>query len=36
MYDRRVAAILIEDDSTNEEFIWKEISEGKQHLYPKT
>lgn len=35
MYDRRVAAILNEDDSTNEEVIWKEISEGKQYLYPR-
>jgi hypothetical protein len=35
MYDRRVAAILNEDDSTNEEVIWKEISDGKQYLYPR-
>lgn len=35
MYDRRVAAILNEDDSTNEEFVWKEISQGKQYLYPR-
>lgn len=35
MYDRRVAAILNEDDSTNEEFLWKEISQGKQYLYPR-
>lgn len=35
MYDRRVAAILKEDDSTNEEAMWKEISEGKQYLYPR-
>ena len=32
MYDRRVAAVLNEDDSTNEEFLWKEISDGKQYV----
>ncbi len=35
MYDRRVAAVLDEDDSTNEEFLWKEISDGKEYLYPR-
>ncbi|XP_045802156.1 UDP-glycosyltransferase TURAN isoform X1 [Trifolium pratense] len=35
MYDRRVAAILNEDDSLDEEVIWKEISDGKQCLYPR-
>ena len=35
MYDRRVAAVLDEDDSTNEEFLWKEISDGKQYVYPR-
>lgn len=35
MYDRRVAALLNEDDSTNEEFLWKEISDGKQYVYPR-
>ena len=35
MYDRRVAAVLNEDDSTNEEFLWKEISDGKQYVYPR-
>lgn len=35
MYDRRVAAILNEDDSTNEEVFLKEISDGKQYLYPR-
>ncbi|XP_061351834.1 UDP-glycosyltransferase TURAN-like isoform X2 [Gastrolobium bilobum] len=35
MYDRRVAAILGEDDSLDEEVIWKEISDGKQCLYPR-
>ncbi|KAJ7982011.1 UDP-glycosyltransferase TURAN [Quillaja saponaria] len=35
MYDRRVAAILNEDDSVDEQVIWKEISEGKQCLYPR-
>ncbi|XP_022637080.1 UDP-glycosyltransferase TURAN isoform X2 [Vigna radiata var. radiata] len=35
MYDRRVAAILGEDDSVDEEVVWKEISDGKQCLYPR-
>lgn len=35
MYDRRVAAILGEDDSLDEEVIWKEMSDGKQCLYPR-
>ncbi|KAJ1430754.1 UDP-glycosyltransferase TURAN isoform X2 [Sesbania bispinosa] len=35
MYDRRVAAILHEDYSIDEEVIWKEISYGKQCLYPR-
>jgi len=35
MYDRRVAAILGEDDSVDEEVMWKEISDGKQYLYPR-
>ena len=35
MYDRRVAALLNEDDSTGEDVIWKEICEGKQFLYPR-
>ncbi|KAM2009666.1 hypothetical protein FF1_004159 [Malus domestica] len=35
MYDRRVAAILNEDDSTKEEVLWKEIHSGKQYLYPR-
>lgn len=35
MYDRRVAAILNEDDSANEEILWKEISDEKQCLYPR-
>ena len=35
MYDRCVAAVLNEDDSTNEEFLWKEISDAKQYLYPR-
>ncbi|KAJ4717399.1 UDP-glycosyltransferase TURAN [Melia azedarach] len=34
MYDRRVAAILNEDDSTNEEILWKE-SDRNQCLYPR-
>ncbi|KAJ9159770.1 hypothetical protein P3X46_025247 [Hevea brasiliensis] len=35
MYDRRVAAILNENDSTLEEVLWKELSDGKQYLYPR-
>lgn len=35
MYDRRVAAILNEDDSTKEEVLWKEMQSGKQYLYPR-
>ncbi|KAG5000459.1 hypothetical protein JHK87_021531 [Glycine soja] len=35
MYDRRVAAIIGEDDSVDEEVMWKEISDAKQCLYPR-
>ncbi|XP_054815088.1 UDP-glycosyltransferase TURAN isoform X1 [Prosopis cineraria] len=35
MYDRRVAAILNEDDSIDEETVWKDISNAKQCLYPR-
>ncbi|KAJ8755128.1 hypothetical protein K2173_018926 [Erythroxylum novogranatense] len=35
MYDRRVAAILNEDDSVKEEIIWNDISAGKRYLYPR-
>ncbi|XP_038874292.1 UDP-glycosyltransferase TURAN isoform X4 [Benincasa hispida] len=35
MYDRRVAAILNEDDSISDEFIWKENYDEKQCLYPR-
>ncbi|EOX92604.1 UDP-Glycosyltransferase superfamily protein [Theobroma cacao] len=35
MYDRRVAALLDENDSTDEGVLWKEISVGKQYLYPR-
>ena len=35
MYDRRVAALLDENDSTDEGVLWKEISGGKQYLYPR-
>jgi beta-1,4-mannosyltransferase len=35
MYDRRVSALLKEDDSTDETVIWEDISEGKQFLYPR-
>ncbi|XP_022886450.1 UDP-glycosyltransferase TURAN-like isoform X3 [Olea europaea var. sylvestris] len=35
MYDRRVAALLNEDDSTRDEVVWKEICDGKQFSYPR-
>lgn len=35
MYDRRVAAILNEDDSTDKEVLWKEMHQGKKYLYPR-
>lgn len=35
MYDRRVAAILNEDDSHGEDLVWEEIRNGKQFLYPR-
>ncbi|KAA3473793.1 chitobiosyldiphosphodolichol beta-mannosyltransferase-like isoform X6 [Gossypium australe] len=35
MYDRRVAALLDENDSAEEGVLWKEISGGKQYLYPR-
>ncbi|KAK1390593.1 UDP-glycosyltransferase TURAN [Heracleum sosnowskyi] len=35
MYDRRVAAILNEDDSTPEDVLSREYCEGKQFLYPR-
>ncbi|KAG4181774.1 hypothetical protein ERO13_A09G004700v2 [Gossypium hirsutum] len=35
MYDRRVAALLDENDSADEGVLWKEISGGKQYLYPR-
>ncbi|KAI4328743.1 hypothetical protein L6164_021076 [Bauhinia variegata] len=35
MYDRCVAALLNEDDSIDEEVIWKNISNGKEYLYPR-
>ncbi|KAJ4837271.1 hypothetical protein Tsubulata_017328 [Turnera subulata] len=35
LYDRRVAAILNEDDSMEEEVLWKEISSGRQFMYPR-
>ncbi|KAI4325949.1 hypothetical protein MLD38_031307 [Melastoma candidum] len=34
MYNRRVAAILNEDDSSDRMLLWKEIHDGKKHLYP--
>lgn len=35
MYDRRVAAILNEDDSIPEDVLLREYCEGKQFLYPR-
>lgn len=35
LYDRRVSAILGEDDSAEEEFVWNETLKGKQYLYPR-
>ncbi|KAL5565079.1 hypothetical protein UlMin_028243 [Ulmus minor] len=35
MYDRRVAAILNEDNSIKEEVLWNEMSGEKQYLYPR-
>ncbi|KAG6392103.1 hypothetical protein SASPL_146313 [Salvia splendens] len=35
MYDRRVAALLGEDDSVANEVVWDSINEGKQFLYPR-
>ncbi|KAI4355004.1 hypothetical protein L6164_003823 [Bauhinia variegata] len=35
MYDRRVAALLNEDDSIDEVVIWNNISNGKEYLYPR-
>ncbi|KAK6914469.1 Glycosyltransferase subfamily 4-like, N-terminal domain [Dillenia turbinata] len=35
MYDRRVAALLNEDDASGEEVVWKEFYDGKQSLYPR-
>ncbi|GFP98847.1 chitobiosyldiphosphodolichol beta-mannosyltransferase [Phtheirospermum japonicum] len=35
MYDRRVAALLGEDDSTGNEVVWDEIRNGKQFTYPR-
>ncbi|KAL0443673.1 UNVERIFIED_CONTAM: UDP-glycosyltransferase TURAN [Sesamum latifolium] len=35
MYDRRVAALLGEDDSSGDEVLWDEICGGKQFPYPR-
>ncbi|XP_057787116.1 UDP-glycosyltransferase TURAN isoform X2 [Salvia miltiorrhiza] len=35
MYDRRVAALLREDDTITNEVVWDSIHEGKQFLYPR-
>uniref|UniRef100_A0A7C9AR44 Uncharacterized protein n=1 Tax=Opuntia streptacantha TaxID=393608 RepID=A0A7C9AR44_OPUST len=35
MYDRRVAALLNEDDSLQDEILWKEMNAGGRHAYPR-
>ncbi|XP_075503137.1 UDP-glycosyltransferase TURAN-like [Primulina tabacum] len=35
MYDRRVAALLHEDDSVGDETVWEEIHSGKRFAYPR-
>jgi len=35
MYDRRVAAALNEDDSIEEEKLWRDIHNGHQCLFPR-
>lgn len=35
MYDRRVAALLKENDLTGDELVWEEIRDGKQFPYPR-
>nr|XP_043619395.1 UDP-glycosyltransferase TURAN [Erigeron canadensis] len=35
MYDRRVAALLNENDSNGDEVLWKAIDEGKTFQYPR-
>lgn len=35
MYDRRVAALLGEDDSITNEVVWDKIHNGNQFLYPR-
>ncbi|XP_071725973.1 UDP-glycosyltransferase TURAN [Rutidosis leptorrhynchoides] len=35
MYDRRVAALLNENDSNGDEVFWKDINEGKIFSYPR-
>ncbi|XP_010272987.1 PREDICTED: UDP-glycosyltransferase TURAN isoform X2 [Nelumbo nucifera] len=35
MYDRRVAAILNEDDLDKNEVLWENMCNGKQYLYPR-
>ncbi|PIN11993.1 Chitobiosyldiphosphodolichol beta-mannosyltransferase [Handroanthus impetiginosus] len=35
MYDRRVAALFSDDESTGDEVVWDSIRDGKQFLYPR-
>ncbi|OWM85656.1 UDP-glycosyltransferase TURAN isoform X1 [Punica granatum] len=35
MYDRRVAAILREEDTTDREVLWKEMNDGRKYPYPR-
>ncbi|KAI3778962.1 hypothetical protein L2E82_08352 [Cichorium intybus] len=35
MYDRRVAALLNENDSNGEHVLWKDINDGKTFSYPR-
>ncbi|KAF5729207.1 chitobiosyldiphosphodolichol beta-mannosyltransferase-like isoform X7 [Tripterygium wilfordii] len=35
MYDRRVAAMLNEKDSTEKELLWKEMHDGRHYSYPR-
>ncbi|GAB4833757.1 hypothetical protein Ancab_032007 [Ancistrocladus abbreviatus] len=35
MYDRRVAAILGEEDAADQQLLWEEMCNGRQFLYPR-